>query len=211
MQGQRAVNGQDPSTTPGVQHPVADTALTVSVAWLTARVLSALTSAFTGPLSWALSAAWALGDASSRQVAGRTEREPIPDPPAAEVAEVAERAAQRYVDRMARELDDGTAPDAGPDELAAALTGVLGDESMASSVAETEVSRRISTAAETNYAAFGIQGKRWVIAPDQRVCVRCARNAEQGAIPVGQDFATGDLNPPAHPHCRCAVVPVFEL
>jgi hypothetical protein len=58
VQGQQAVNGQDPGETPGIQHPVADTALAVSVAWLASRLLPSLTRAFTAPLSWALSAAW---------------------------------------------------------------------------------------------------------------------------------------------------------
>jgi HK97 family phage portal protein len=44
--------------------------------------------------------------------------------------------------------------------------------------------------------------KRWVAdGPDP--CAACAANADDGAIPVGEAFESGALEPPQHPHCEC--------
>jgi hypothetical protein len=39
-------------------------------------------------------------------------------------------------------------------------------------------------------------------------CDICAKNDGQ-VIQIGQSFASGDQQPPAHPHCRCVLLPVI--
>jgi hypothetical protein len=39
-------------------------------------------------------------------------------------------------------------------------------------------------------------------------CDICAKNDGQ-VIVIGQTFASGDQQPPAHPHCRCVLLPVI--
>ena len=46
--------------------------------------------------------------------------------------------------------------------------------------------------------------KVWIAdGPDP--CPVCLANAEQGAIPAGEDFQDGSDSPPAHPHCECGL------
>jgi hypothetical protein len=47
---------------------------------------------------------------------------------------------------------------------------------------------------------------RWVVDPAEGGCPDCDDNALAGAIPKGALFPTGQLHPPAHTGCRCAVV-----
>lgn len=46
--------------------------------------------------------------------------------------------------------------------------------------------------------------------PDTRheVCADCDDNRLAGAVAAGQPFPTGQVSPPAHPACRCMLVPV---
>lgn len=43
--------------------------------------------------------------------------------------------------------------------------------------------------------------KRWVTGDDP--CENCIANEEQGPIPVGEEFQSGDYAPLAHPNCDC--------
>ena len=56
----------------------------------------------------------------------------------------------------------------------------------------------------------GIETKGWMNAADQDVCPLCRDNEDAGDIPIDALFPSGVLFPPAHPHCRCAVVPGVE-
>ena len=47
---------------------------------------------------------------------------------------------------------------------------------------------------------------RWLV-DDDGPCPDCDDNALAGAVPKGQPFPTGQLHPPAHPGCRCILVP----
>jgi hypothetical protein len=55
-------------------------------------------------------------------------------------------------------------------------------------------------------AAEGSSG-RWVVDDGGSPCPDCDDNALAGAVATGEAFPTGDLAPPAHPGCRCLVVP----
>jgi hypothetical protein len=48
---------------------------------------------------------------------------------------------------------------------------------------------------------------QWVVDDDGH-CPDCDDNALAGPTPKGQAFPTGQLHPPAHPGCRCLLVPV---
>lgn len=54
------------------------------------------------------------------------------------------------------------------------------------------------------FKAAGVEKKRWT---DQDGCPICQDNAHAGAIPVDKAFPSGDMHGPAHPSCRCTVVP----
>lgn len=49
---------------------------------------------------------------------------------------------------------------------------------------------------------------RWVMSADHDESDECDLNIGVGAHEFGKEFPTGDLMPPAHPNCRCLLVPV---
>ncbi|WP_161940585.1 hypothetical protein [Rhodanobacter thiooxydans] len=51
--------------------------------------------------------------------------------------------------------------------------------------------------------AVGMKAKKWLESNDENECPRCHANAEQGWIPIDQDFQSGDAAPLAHPRCQC--------
>lgn len=55
-----------------------------------------------------------------------------------------------------------------------------------------------------------VKSKRWIIGSQEKLCPVCADNHAQGEIPFRKAFASGHLAPPAHPRCRCDVLPVTE-
>lgn len=48
-----------------------------------------------------------------------------------------------------------------------------------------------------------IMRKRWVTSHDDRVSDGCQENEDAGAIPLDEDFPSGDQTPPRFPGCRC--------
>lgn len=48
---------------------------------------------------------------------------------------------------------------------------------------------------------------RWLVDDDGGQCPDCDDNALAGALPRGEAFPTGHVHPPAHPGCRCLLVP----
>lgn len=76
-------------------------------------------------------------------------------------------------------------------------------------IAETETARANSYGALEGYKKAqeaGLQVKKsWLRLED--ACPVCQENEEAGEIEVDEAFPSGDLAPPAHPHCRCVIVP----
>jgi DivIVA domain-containing protein len=60
-------------------------------------------------------------------------------------------------------------------------------------------------------AAMSAAGKgtklRWIVDDDGVQCPDCDDNALAGALTRGEAFPTGHVHPPAHPGCRCLLVP----
>lgn len=54
-----------------------------------------------------------------------------------------------------------------------------------------------------------VAGKRWITAEDDKVSEICNTNGKMGVIGLHEHFAHDGMTPPAHPNCRCTVVPVL--
>lgn len=91
-------------------------------------------------------------------------------------------------------------------EAAASITSVLKDSQRALVVARTEMGRALMAEQSDTYAENGVESVEW-LALDP--CELCAENESEGPIPVGTEFPSGDLYPPAHPNCYCDLVPVI--
>jgi hypothetical protein len=64
----------------------------------------------------------------------------------------------------------------------------------------------IGAAAGCWYREKKVAYVRW-LTEDAQACPTCLANEAQGPVPLGTPFSSGDTDIPAHPGCRCAVVP----
>ncbi len=88
--------------------------------------------------------------------------------------------------------------------------------SRADMIARTETATAQTKGSLASYQSQGTEGKEWLTAQDERVDAGdasgpCIQAEGQGPIPVGQPFNNGFAGPPAHPRCRCTLLPVREL
>ena len=91
-------------------------------------------------------------------------------------------------------------------ESAAVMIGKhVANPSRALTIAITEQNRAMSFATIQRYQIAGLQKMEWAVSDP---CDICAKNDGQ-VIQIGQTFASGDAQPPAHPHCRCVLLPVI--
>ena len=75
-------------------------------------------------------------------------------------------------------------------------------ETRAFMIANTEANQAMSSAQQAFLVENGIGTKVWVAA-GPNTCPICEGNADQGPIPVKEDFDSGDPHPPGHPGCEC--------
>jgi hypothetical protein len=71
-------------------------------------------------------------------------------------------------------------------------------------IATTEMNDAISQATLEKLGDLGIEYKKAIPVDDP--CDICQENADAGAIPVDDEFPSGDDATPFHTRCRCAVV-----
>lgn len=129
--------------------------------------------------------------------------------------------AREYVYELVTSLDDNTRKllqsaisewieqsepiDALPDRLEAAF-----GRRRAEMIAVTEVTRAYAEANAYIWQKSGlVKKRRWQTAMDERVCPVCGPLHGQ-ETEWGKEFDGGIMNPPAHPRCRCWVVPVVD-
>lgn len=115
--------------------------------------------------------------------------------------------ARGRLDELAAVLADGLEQGRSPDEIGQALRGIVDDPRRAYMIAVTETTRAVSAATLARYRDSGVEAKEWATALDERVCPLCNGNQGDGVIPVAAVFSSGDDSPPAHPLCRCALMP----
>ena len=114
-------------------------------------------------------------------------------------------------DEIRRIISQGLDDNIGKDEIADMLEDALPfSEERAELIAQTEIARANQVGVLESYHAAQDAGvkvlKEWL--PDAEACEVCLENADAGAIPIEDDFPSGDDAPPAHPHCECALVPL---
>lgn len=119
------------------------------------------------------------------------------------------------LDRVGTLLADSLNSGASYDSLARNLlrdtitSSVIKDSARAQMIAVTEMSRALNTSTVDNYGTFGVEKVEW-LAIDTGTCEICPANEAQGPIPIGEMFESGDTEPPAHPNCRCTILPVVD-
>jgi len=114
---------------------------------------------------------------------------------------------------ISRGLDDNMSLDDIITELSESTTF---SAERAELIARTEIRSANSMGALEGYKVArdeaGVQTKKlWSTAGDDDVDEDiCAANEEEGPIDLDDAFQSGDMAPPGHPRCRCALVPIVE-
>lgn len=102
-------------------------------------------------------------------------------------------------------IGEGIALGLSPTQAAALINRAIADPSRALTIAITESNRAISYATIARYQEAGLQEMEWVTSDP---CDLCADNDGE-VVEIGGVFPSGDTQPPVHPHCRCALLPVI--
>jgi hypothetical protein len=102
-------------------------------------------------------------------------------------------------------LSDSIAAGLDAESAAVMISKHVASPSRALTIAITEQNRAMSFSSTLTYKNAGLQKMEWAVSDP---CDICAKNDGQ-VILIGQTFASGDTQPPAHPHCRCVLLPVI--
>jgi SPP1 gp7 family putative phage head morphogenesis protein len=118
---------------------------------------------------------------------------------------VSKAIAKAGYEKIGTALADAIASGSSPAQAAKLITEKIGDPARALTIAITEQNRAMSVAAINFYQESGVEQVEWnAVQP----CDICAPNDGQ-VVNLGQAFDSGDTEPPAHPNCRCALLPVI--
>jgi hypothetical protein len=112
-----------------------------------------------------------------------------------------------YLTALGRTLVDGVTDGQGTGDIGAGLLGVLRDRAQAAGEVLGQIVTAIGQAAMALYQSVQLLNGCWQSADDGRVCTTCMVNEDAGPVPIGGAYPSGDTDAPAHPRCRCAVVP----
>lgn len=108
-------------------------------------------------------------------------------------------------DRIGTALADSFSLGLSPSKSAKLIYDIIADPARCLTIAITEGSRAMNLGAIDTYQQIGLDQVEWSAADP---CEICAENDGQ-IVAVGQAFNSGDTEPPAHPNCRCALLPVI--
>ena len=111
------------------------------------------------------------------------------------------------LDRIGTKLADALALGSSSADLGDYLSDVISDPMRALTIATTEMNASMSAASLNTYDEYGVAQKEWL---SLDACDLCSANDDQGAIPLDEEFESGDMAPPGHPNCRCSILPVVD-
>lgn len=93
----------------------------------------------------------------------------------------------------------------GDTNAAKLINDAIGDPARALTIAITETNRAVSLGAMKTYREAGLEEMQWETSDP---CPECVQNQGQ-IVQIGGTFNSGAQQPPAHPNCRCALLPVI--
>ena len=108
-------------------------------------------------------------------------------------------------DLLGTALADGIARGDTPVQIADAIRGSLSSPERALTIAITEGQRAKIEANVNSYVANGVEQIEWTT---NDPCPECQDN-DGKIVTLGDDFPSGDQQPPVHPNCQCDVIPVM--
>jgi SPP1 gp7 family putative phage head morphogenesis protein len=90
--------------------------------------------------------------------------------------------------------------------LKVGLENVLQDAQRAMTISRTEISRALNVSCRENYQELGVEKYEWLALEP---CDDCEENDGE-IVSMGDEFPSGDTEPPVHPNCRCTILPVID-
>jgi SPP1 gp7 family putative phage head morphogenesis protein len=109
-------------------------------------------------------------------------------------------------DLLGRALADGIARGDTPVTIANDIRDSLSAPERALTIAITEGQRAKISANLDSYQANNVEQIEWTVNdPDDADCL----DNEGQIVNLGDEFASGDTQPPVHPNCQCDVIPVM--
>ena len=114
-------------------------------------------------------------------------------------------------DRLARTISDGIKNKLGVPGLGRDIRNNFGNMTKYRSelIAKTETRQALFQASHDRSVEMGVTGKEWILGSggQQGNCDACIGNADQGVIPINQDFYNPEDT--IHPGCTCAIAPAM--
>lgn len=106
-------------------------------------------------------------------------------------------------DWIVKQLSDGHAAQMTNAEIAQQIHDQMPEitKVRANMITNTETTNATQEATQQTYKEQGVTRKIWVLSED--IGDECGVNADQGPIPIDDEFDSGDMHPPAHVNCRC--------
>jgi hypothetical protein len=109
------------------------------------------------------------------------------------------------IENLGTALSDSIAAGLDAEHAATMIGRHVASPSRALTIAITEQNRAMSFGTIQRYKEAELEKMEWHVSDP---CDKCAKNANVEVI-IGQAFPTGNTQPPAHPHCRCVLLPVI--
>jgi len=122
---------------------------------------------------------------------------------------VAEAISRTRVDQIGEAIKEAVTSGRGPDYVTGQLAALLDVGHRSRLIAVTEMARAATDATVANFRRTRVAYKHWQTRDDARVCQVCRDAQDEGPVPLESLFANGLPGPPAHPQCRCTLVPGY--
>ena len=124
------------------------------------------------------------------------------------VTQVTDSTRDMIRERVVQAIDNGWSQKELTDDL---IDSRAFDPGRAALISGYELGSALEAGNMLGWQASGVvSGKQWLTAGDDLVSDECQMNADQGVIPLDDEFQSGDDAPLAHPYCRCSVVGITD-
>jgi hypothetical protein len=109
------------------------------------------------------------------------------------------------IENLGTALSDSIAAGLDAEHAATMIGRHVASPSRALTIAITEQNRAMSFGTIQRYKEAELEKMEWHVSDP---CDKCAKNANVEVV-IGDTFPSGNTQPPAHPHCRCVLLPVI--
>lgn len=111
-------------------------------------------------------------------------------------------------DTVVKAYEDGMTPAQLRKEL---MSSYDFSKQRATLIAKTETAKASTQGTLHGWKRSGlVSAKEWLLSNDHDFDDECDGNADEGPIPLEDDFESGDDGPPAHPGCDCSLVATVD-